>query len=90
MKSLRTTAAAGLTLSGLFVVCCICSCVCSCGVRGRPQPPLTPAEIGHGQPSFKRSTGEDSFQNIPSPDADVKALPTPNTGRVWSPPSESN
>ena len=27
-----------------------------CGVKGDPKPPLTPAALGHGQPSFKRAT----------------------------------
>lgn len=27
-----------------------------CGVKGDPKPPLTPASLGHGQPSFKRAT----------------------------------
>lgn len=40
-----------------------------CGVRGRPQPPLTPAELGHGQPSFKRATEEYAFPNVPAPEA---------------------
>lgn len=38
-----------------------------CGVRGRPQPPLTPAELGRGQPSFKRATEEFAFPEVPSP-----------------------
>lgn len=29
-----------------------------CGVKGDPKPPLTPAALGHGQPSFKRATKE--------------------------------
>ena len=28
----------------------------ACGVKGDPKPPLTPAALGHGQPSFKRAT----------------------------------
>lgn len=39
----------------------------SCGVRGDPQPPLTPPELGHGQPGFKRASEEFAFPNIPSP-----------------------
>jgi predicted small lipoprotein YifL len=38
-----------------------------CGVRGRPQPPLTPPELGRGQPSFKRATEEFAFPEVPSP-----------------------
>lgn len=39
----------------------------SCGVRGKPQPPLTPPELGHGQPGFKRASDEFAFPNVPSP-----------------------
>ncbi len=39
----------------------------SCGVRGRPQPPLTPPELGHGQPGFKRASDEFAFPNIATP-----------------------
>jgi hypothetical protein len=28
----------------------------ACGVKGRPQPPLTPALLGRGQPSFSKAT----------------------------------
>lgn len=38
-----------------------------CGVRGKPQPPLQPAELGRGQPSFKRATEEFAFPEVPSP-----------------------
>lgn len=47
-----------------------------CGVRGKPQPPLTPAELGRGQPTFKRATEEFAFPNVPSPDAPTPT-PTP-------------
>jgi len=36
-----------------------------CGVRGRPQPPLQPPEIGRGQPNFKRATEPMAFPNVP-------------------------
>lgn len=36
-----------------------------CGVRGSPQPPLTPPEIGRGQPTFRRATEQFKFQNVP-------------------------
>lgn len=41
-----------------------------CGVRGRPQPPLTPPEIGRGQPTFRRATEPFRFQNVPPIPAD--------------------
>lgn len=40
-----------------------------CGVRGRPQPPLVPAELGRGQPTFRRATEEFAFPAVPAPDA---------------------
>ncbi len=56
--------------------------IAGCGVKGRPLPPLTPPELGRGKPSFKRSTEEYGFQNVPSPDAtpDPKASPRPGDG----------
>ncbi len=50
-----------LVLCGLIAV--------SCGVRGKPQPPLEPAQIGRGQPTMKRVTEEYAFPDVPSPDA---------------------
>ena len=34
----------------------ICFLGSSCGVKGRPQPPLTPALLGRGAPSFSKAT----------------------------------
>ena len=53
----------------LLVACCL---VAGCGVRGRPQPPLTPPELGRGEPTFKRATEEFAFPDVPS------AEPTPD------------
>jgi hypothetical protein len=50
-----------------------------CGVRGRPQPPLTPAQIGRGQPTFTRDSEDLAFPSVPSPDASPmprKTLPS--------------
>ena len=41
--------------------------VSGCGVRGKPLPPEKPAELGRGQPSFKRATEEFAFPEVPSP-----------------------
>lgn len=41
--------------------------ITSCGVRGNPEPPLTPPELGHGEPGFKRASEEFAFPNVPSP-----------------------
>jgi hypothetical protein len=57
-----------------------CTAQLGCGVRGEPQPPLTPAEIGHGQPSFKRLTGESDFSNVPSPET-FSPSPTPDVSQ---------
>jgi hypothetical protein len=32
---------------------CLCVLGQGCGVRGDPSPPITPAEIGRGHPSYK-------------------------------------
>lgn len=45
----------------------------ACGVRGRPQAPETPPELGRGQPSFKRATEEFAFPDVPQ----VGATPQP-------------
>ncbi len=49
-----------------------------CGVRGRPQPPTTPPEIGRGQPTFRRATQQFAFPNVapvptPAPSTDEGA-----------------
>jgi hypothetical protein len=28
----------------------------SCGVKGKPQPPLNPSQLGRGTPSFNKAT----------------------------------
>ena len=52
------------------------SALLACGVRGKPQPPLTPAELGRGQPTFKRATEEFAFPEVPSPDTTPTPRPT--------------
>jgi len=50
----------------------------ACGVRGRPQPPLTPAELGRGRPSFKRATENYAFPSVTPPDVSSRtARPSP-------------
>lgn len=34
-----------------------------CGVKGDPKPPLSPTEIGHGQPSFYRASKNFKIEN---------------------------
>lgn len=30
----------------------------ACGVKGKPQPPLTPSQIGRGEPNFSKASKE--------------------------------
>ncbi len=68
--SLKRLEGLGLALGVLWTASFL-----GCGVRGRPQPPLTPAELGRGQPTFSRGSEEFAFPNVPSPEA------TPETRR---------
>jgi hypothetical protein len=49
----------------------------SCGVRGRPQPPLTPAELGKGKPTFQRATEDFAFPSVPEPGVTAEPTATP-------------
>ncbi len=51
------------TSSTLLIV----TALSACGVRGKPQPPLTPAELGRGKPTFRRGTEEFAFPAVPTP-----------------------
>lgn len=53
----------------LVFVIAIFPMLTACGVRGRPQPPLTPPELGRGEPTFKRATEEFAFPNVPAPES---------------------
>ena len=63
-------------MKNLVIASLAFSALLACGVRGKPQPPQTPAELGRGQPTFKRATEEFAFPEVPSPDA----TPTPRPG----------
>ena len=39
--------------------------IAGCGVKGDPVPPGTPAELGRGQPTYKRAAEEFAFPDIP-------------------------
>ncbi len=67
----------GRLLMASTIFCSIFWALTGCGVRGRPQPPLTPAELGRGQPTFKRTSDEFAFPNVPSPDAVPTPTPAP-------------
>jgi hypothetical protein len=45
----------------LSVLCALGLFLLSCGIKGDPLPPLTPPELGRGQPSFKKASEEINF-----------------------------
>jgi hypothetical protein len=67
-KNSRCRQMKSFTVAGIiFVFIPILTVQLGCGVRGRPQPPLTPPELGRGQPTFKRATEEFAFPAVPTP-----------------------
>lgn len=40
-------------LNKILPVLLLALCVSACGVKGRPLPPLNPAPLGRGEPTFK-------------------------------------
>lgn len=40
---------------------------CGCGVKGKPQPPLTPPVIGHGKQNYPKSSKQIQIQNKKKP-----------------------
>ncbi|PIS10162.1 MAG: hypothetical protein COT73_10870 [Bdellovibrio sp. CG10_big_fil_rev_8_21_14_0_10_47_8] len=38
-----------------------------CGVKGLPQPPLTPPTLGHGEPTYSRATKGMTIQKKKKP-----------------------
>ncbi len=56
-------------LKTIFLAAALCLFISGCGVRGRPQPPLTPPELGRGEPTFKRATEEFAFPQVPQPES---------------------
>lgn len=53
--------------------------IASCGVKGKPMPPLEPAEIGRGAPTYKRAAEQAKPSMVP--DAGTKPLPSPTPDR---------
>lgn len=51
--------------------------VVGCGVKGKPLPPLQPAEIGRGVPTYKRTAEEAKPKTVPA----LSPLATPASGR---------
>ncbi len=52
----------------------------ACGVKSKPLPPLEPAEIGRGAPTYKRAAEQAKPMSIPEASA-PKASPTPGRER---------
>lgn len=50
----------------------------SCGVKGKPLPPLEPAAIGRGAPTYKRAAEQAKPSTVPGL---PEATPTPSSGR---------
>ncbi len=60
----------------------VCLSAIGCGVRGDPEAPLEPAEIGRGQPVFQKATEELNIKPVPNPDdIDWEDDPPPNPSR---------
>ena len=68
-----------LAVLDALICCAVGGVIGGCGVRGRPQPPLTPAEIGRGQPTFKRATEEFAFPDVPSPESAPESVSKTNS-----------
>lgn len=65
-KNLRAIVQRGIGATLLVVGTILAA---GCGVRGRPQPPLTPPEFGHSQPTYKRGTEDLAVPNVPAVEA---------------------
>jgi hypothetical protein len=62
------------TVMSIFVLAAfVTAAVSGCGVRGRPQPPESPPEIGRGQPTFRRATEQFKFLNVPPVSSDPES-----------------
>ena len=49
-----------------LILCAVCFFLASaCGVKGDPVPPGTPAELGRGQPTYKKAAEEFAFPDLP-------------------------
>ena len=49
----------------------------SCGVKGKPLPPLEPAEIGRGAPTYKRAAEQAKPAGVPESSSSTKPVATP-------------
>ncbi len=46
-----------------------------CGVKGKPQPPLTPALMGRGQPSYSKATESVKIPKAKKVEGDFEDVP---------------
>lgn len=54
-------------MSGLAIVPLLLTILLSgCGVKGKPLPPLEPAEIGRGAPTYKRAAEQAKPAAVPT------------------------
>lgn len=68
--------------TGLALICGLGWVQAGCGVRGRPQAPLTPAQIGRGSPTFTGGSEEFAFPSVPSPGATPAPRKSPPRGEA--------
>lgn len=61
----------------MLAVALYAATISGCGVKGKPLPPLEPAELGRGMPTYKRTAQEAKPTSIPA----VDASPTPKPRR---------
>jgi hypothetical protein len=46
----------GLQIVRLFCLITVFQLMLGCGVKGDPMPPLSPAVLGHGEPTYQKAT----------------------------------
>lgn len=51
--------------------------ISGCGVKGKPLPPLEPAEIGRGAPTYKRAAEQAKPTSVPDSNG-ARPSPTPD------------
>ncbi len=56
-------------------LCVVAFISVGCGVKGKPLPPLEPAQIGRGAPTYKRTAEQAQPTNVlaPSPTPDGRS-----------------
>lgn len=67
-----------ISIPNSFLVLFLSSIVIGCGVKGDPQPPLTPPLLGRGEPSFSKAT--ESLK--------IKKKNKPSTEPDWDEPAD--